>query len=334
MTIDWRRFAKPASPAVRRCKCLAVVVPRLIFLARSMSMSENGQTFAFAVDRLSRSATKFNPGIELYRHGHRRRDSLSSAGGARPRFDGLFFVGVTSTRIYCRPICTARCPGRDRCRFFSNSALAERDGFRPCLRCRPELAPGHAPVDAVRRTARAAACRIEAGALNDGGSLDMLAGDLGYSARQIRRAVKQEFGVSPIELANPASAPCQAIAFRVKPADHPGRLRQRFRERSAVQRAFPISLPTHANKDASTFELELHGRSAAPDPGLSAALCLALAAKILEWPGDGGCRAGRRRNIPAYGGDRNTPRLAEGRANCSSRRSGRRDRHVTGAGTS
>jgi AraC family transcriptional regulator of adaptative response / DNA-3-methyladenine glycosylase II len=117
------------------------------------------------------------------------------------RFDGLFFVGVTSTRIYCRPICTARCPGRDRCRFFSNRALAERDGFRPCLRCRPELAPGNAPVDAVRRTAQAAACRIEAGALNDGGSLDDLAANLGLSARQLRRAVKQEFGVSPIELA-------------------------------------------------------------------------------------------------------------------------------------
>ena len=80
------------------------------------------------------------------------------------RFDGLFFVGVTTTRIYCRPICAARTPGRDRCRFFSNAALAEREGFRPCLRCRPELAPGHAPVDAVRRTARVAAARIEAGA--------------------------------------------------------------------------------------------------------------------------------------------------------------------------
>src|ERR1700756_1737764 len=55
------------------------------------------------------------------------------------RFDGLFFVGVTTTRIYCRPICAARTPGRDRCRFFSNSALAEREGFRPCLRCRPEV---------------------------------------------------------------------------------------------------------------------------------------------------------------------------------------------------
>jgi AraC family transcriptional regulator, regulatory protein of adaptative response / DNA-3-methyladenine glycosylase II len=117
------------------------------------------------------------------------------------RFDGLFFVGVTSTRIYCRPICTARTPGLGRCRFFGNSALAEQGGFRPCLRCRPELAPGLAPVDSVGRTARAAASRIEAGALNDGGSLDQLAADLGLSARQLRRSVRQEFGVSPIELA-------------------------------------------------------------------------------------------------------------------------------------
>ncbi len=117
------------------------------------------------------------------------------------RFDGLFFVGITTTRIYCRPICTARTAGRDRCRFYSNAALAEREGFRPCLRCRPELAPGHAPVDSVRRTARAAAARIEAGALNDGGSLEKLARDLGLSSRQLRRAVRQEYGVSPIELA-------------------------------------------------------------------------------------------------------------------------------------
>jgi AraC family transcriptional regulator of adaptative response / DNA-3-methyladenine glycosylase II len=117
------------------------------------------------------------------------------------RFDGLFFVGVTTTRIYCRPICTARTPGRDRCRFFGNAALAEREGFRPCLRCRPELAPGHAPVDAVRRTASIAAARIEAGALNDGGSVEKLARSLGKSARQLRRAVRQEFGVSPVELA-------------------------------------------------------------------------------------------------------------------------------------
>src|SRR5260370_15538893 len=117
------------------------------------------------------------------------------------RFDGIFFVGVTTTGIYCRPVCTARTPGRDRCRFFPNAALAERAGFRPCLRCRPELAPGHAPIDSVGRTARLAASRIQAGALNDSGNLEQLACEIGLSSRQLRRAIRQEFGVSPVELA-------------------------------------------------------------------------------------------------------------------------------------
>jgi AraC family transcriptional regulator of adaptative response / DNA-3-methyladenine glycosylase II len=117
------------------------------------------------------------------------------------RFDGVFFVGVTTTGIYCRPVCTARTPGRDRCRFFPHAALAEREGFRPCLRCRPELAPGHAPIDVVANLARRAAARIDAGALHDGGGIEQLALDLGISSRQLRRAVRQEFGVSPVELA-------------------------------------------------------------------------------------------------------------------------------------
>jgi AraC family transcriptional regulator of adaptative response / DNA-3-methyladenine glycosylase II len=117
------------------------------------------------------------------------------------RFDGLFFVGVTTTGIYCRPVCTARTPGRDRCRFFANAALAEREGFRPCLRCRPELAPGHAPIDAVANLARQAAARIEAGALNEGGGIEQLADELHVSSRQLRRAIRQEFGVTVVELA-------------------------------------------------------------------------------------------------------------------------------------
>ena len=78
------------------------------------------------------------------------------------RFDGLFFVGVTTTRIYCRPICTARTPGRTAAGSSPTPRWPSTAGFRPCLRCRPELAPGHAPVDAVGRTARLAAARIEA----------------------------------------------------------------------------------------------------------------------------------------------------------------------------
>ena len=116
------------------------------------------------------------------------------------RFDGRFFVGVSTTRIYCRPVCTARTPGRDRCTFFAYAATAEESGFRPCLRCRPELAPGMAPVDAPRSAARWAFGRIESGAMNED-DFEHLATEYGLSSRQLRRAVVDEFGVTPIQLA-------------------------------------------------------------------------------------------------------------------------------------
>jgi AraC family transcriptional regulator of adaptative response / DNA-3-methyladenine glycosylase II len=118
-----------------------------------------------------------------------------------PRFDGLFFVGVKSTGIYCRPVCTAKTPGSRQCRFFTAAAQAEQAGFRPCLRCRPELAPGNAPIDRPRTEAQLAALRIEAGALNNDGDLEVLAAELGLSSRQLRRAIVSEYGVSPIQLA-------------------------------------------------------------------------------------------------------------------------------------
>src|SRR5204862_4184271 len=83
------------------------------------------------------------------------------------RFDGRFFVAVRTTRIYCRPICTVRPPRFENCTFHPTAAAAENAGFRPCLRCRPELAPGStAPVDAVSRLASLAIRRIEDGALS------------------------------------------------------------------------------------------------------------------------------------------------------------------------
>ncbi|HUF35071.1 MAG TPA: AlkA N-terminal domain-containing protein [Gemmatimonadales bacterium] len=117
-----------------------------------------------------------------------------------PRFDGVFFVGISTTRIYCRPVCPARVSYPERRRFFDSAAAAERQGYRPCLRCRPELAPGRALCDAVPRVARAAAMRIAAGALNGRGVGD-LARELGVSERHLRRAMEREMGVSPIELA-------------------------------------------------------------------------------------------------------------------------------------
>jgi AraC family transcriptional regulator of adaptative response / DNA-3-methyladenine glycosylase II len=116
------------------------------------------------------------------------------------RFDGLFFVGITSTHIYCRPVCPARIAHPEHRRFFNTAAAAEGAGYRPCLRCRPELAPGHALVDAVSRLARVAAYRIGAGALN-GRSVARLADELGVSERHLRRALERAIGVSPLELA-------------------------------------------------------------------------------------------------------------------------------------
>ncbi|MFL5620640.1 MAG: AlkA N-terminal domain-containing protein [Gemmatimonadaceae bacterium] len=116
------------------------------------------------------------------------------------RFDGLFFVGITTTGIYCRPVCPARVSIFSRRRFFGSAAAAECSGFRPCLRCRPELAPGRALVDAVPRLAQAAATRIAAGAFN-GRTVASLAHELGVSERHLRRALEREVGASPLGLA-------------------------------------------------------------------------------------------------------------------------------------
>ena len=116
------------------------------------------------------------------------------------RFDGRFFVAVSSTRIYCRPVCTVKPPKRENCRFYPSAAAAETAGYRPCLRCRPELAPGNASVDATTRVAQAAASLIEDRTLEEGG-LDAIAARLGITDRHLRRAFGAEFGVSPVEFA-------------------------------------------------------------------------------------------------------------------------------------
>ncbi len=117
-----------------------------------------------------------------------------------PRFDGVFYVGVTSTGIYCRPVCPARTPRETNCRFFESPEAAEKARFRPCLRCRPELAPGNAPMDDARRIAELVAQRIDEGMLDQGAGLERIAARFGWSSRQIRRIVQRELGVSPIEL--------------------------------------------------------------------------------------------------------------------------------------
>jgi AraC family transcriptional regulator of adaptative response / DNA-3-methyladenine glycosylase II len=116
------------------------------------------------------------------------------------RFDGVFFVGVTTTGIYCRPVCPARTPLRRNCRFFASAEAAEKAAFRPCLRCRPELAPGQAPVDRAHRIAQMLTRRIDEGLADEGAGLEQVAAQFSLSSRQLRRIIQRELGVSPLEL--------------------------------------------------------------------------------------------------------------------------------------
>jgi AraC family transcriptional regulator, regulatory protein of adaptative response / DNA-3-methyladenine glycosylase II len=114
------------------------------------------------------------------------------------RFDGRFFVAVKTTGIYCRPICRVKTPMRKNCCFFAYAAGAEAAGYRPCKRCRPELAPGNSPMEVSSQVARATAHYIRQDFLAEH-SLEELAGRLGITDRQMRRVFRDEFGVSPVE---------------------------------------------------------------------------------------------------------------------------------------
>src|SRR5438874_1566550 len=118
------------------------------------------------------------------------------------RFDGLIFVGVESTGIYCRPICPARTPKFANARFFGSAAAAQQSGFRPCLRCRPETAPDLASWRGTSNTvSRALALITEGGLDGEGGSVESLADRLGLGERQLRRLFQQHLGASPIAVA-------------------------------------------------------------------------------------------------------------------------------------
>src|SRR3954467_14400421 len=118
------------------------------------------------------------------------------------RFDGLLFVGVTSTGIYCRPVCPARTAKRENCRFFGSAAAAQEAGFRPCLRCRPESAPDLASWRGTSNTVSRALALIADGALDGlGANVETLAERLGLGERQLRRLFQQHVGASPIAVA-------------------------------------------------------------------------------------------------------------------------------------
>src|SRR5262245_22412378 len=122
---------------------------------------------------------------------HRARDR---------RFDGRFFTAVTSTGIYCRPVCPAPQPRRENLRFYACPAAAEAAGFRACRRCRPDTAPGTAPWIGTATTVSRALRLIDDGAL-DAGGVDDLAERVGVGARHLRRLFDEHLGVSPQAIA-------------------------------------------------------------------------------------------------------------------------------------
>ncbi|MCE5336850.1 MAG: helix-turn-helix domain-containing protein [Desulfobacteraceae bacterium] len=116
------------------------------------------------------------------------------------RFDGRFFVGVRTTGIYCRPVCPVKPPKFESCSFFPSAAAAETAGYRPCLRCRPELAPGNSSLEAGSNIAHRAARLIEDG-IDGGLNLAGLAQRLGVTGRHLRRVFRTELGASPVRFA-------------------------------------------------------------------------------------------------------------------------------------
>ena len=116
------------------------------------------------------------------------------------RFDGKFFIAVTSTRIYCRPICPARSPRDENIRYYATAAAAQAAGFRPCLRCHPEASPGTPAWYGTSSVVSRALRLIGDGSLDRDG-VEALADRLGVTARHLRRLFVQHLGAAPIDVA-------------------------------------------------------------------------------------------------------------------------------------
>jgi AraC family transcriptional regulator, regulatory protein of adaptative response / methylated-DNA-[protein]-cysteine methyltransferase len=117
-----------------------------------------------------------------------------------PAFDGLFFTGVRTTKIYCRPVCPVKQPLTKNVTYYPTAAASERAGHRPCLRCRPETAPFCPAWNGTRSTVERALKLIDGGAL-DTGSVDQLGTSLGMGARHLSRLFADHVGASPLQTA-------------------------------------------------------------------------------------------------------------------------------------
>ena len=129
---------------------------------------------------------------EVFERARRSRDA---------RFDGQFYIGVRTTGIYCRPICPANTPKSENVTFFPTAAAAGEAGYRPCLRCRPECAPGTPAWSGTSTTVRRGLRLIANGALDDS-TIEDLAARLGVTSRHLRRLFTRHLGASPLAVAH------------------------------------------------------------------------------------------------------------------------------------
>jgi AraC family transcriptional regulator, regulatory protein of adaptative response / methylated-DNA-[protein]-cysteine methyltransferase len=118
-----------------------------------------------------------------------------------PDYDGRFFIGVKTTGIYCRPVCPVRQPLTKNVTFHPSAAAAEKAGFRPCLRCRPETAPFCPAWNGTRTTVERAMKLIADGALDGDGTVEALSDKLGIGPRQLTRLFARHLGASPVQFA-------------------------------------------------------------------------------------------------------------------------------------
>lgn len=142
-----------------------------------------------------------------------------------PAFDGMFFTAVKTTGIYCRPVCPVKQPLSKNVAYYPSAAAAERAGYRPCLRCRPETAPFCAAWNGTRTTVERALKLIESGALDHAG-VEALAERVGVGPRHLSRLFQRHVGASPLQTArtmrlqrakrllNDTDLPIAEIAFR------------------------------------------------------------------------------------------------------------------------
>lgn len=212
------------------------------------------------------------------------------------RFDGQFYVGVTSTGIYCRPSCPARTPKPANCRFHRSAAAAQEAGFRACKRCRPDVSPG-SPEWALGADLAARAVRLIADGVVDRGGVGALADRLGYSTRQVQRTLTQELGAGPLALARAQRAqaartlvestalPMATIAFAAGFES----VRQFNQTVQEVFASTPSELRRRSRPGATTSASVVHLRLAVRRPfdaeGVFAHLVATAVPGIEEWRG-------------------------------------------------